>query len=111
MARKDTGRSAIRKSQLCSMGVLVAALMAAGIARAETVAFDLSGPRVAMKVTRSGKSLPISEVPNLQAGDRLWIQPELPADQSVHPGGHPAGDVRVRAFDDEADVDGLLLLR
>src|ERR1700730_5167943 len=84
MARKDTGRSAIRKSQLCSMGVLVAALMAAGIARAETVAFDLSGPRVAMKVTRSGKSLPISEVPNLQAGDRLWIQPELPADQSVH---------------------------
>src|ERR1035437_3963951 len=33
-------------------------------------AFDLSGPPIEVKVTRGGKTLPISEVPNLQPGDR-----------------------------------------
>ncbi|HXY49064.1 MAG TPA: hypothetical protein VEI01_06400 [Terriglobales bacterium] len=37
-----------------------------------------------MKITRSGKTLPISEVPNLQAGDRLWLHPVVPAEPSVH---------------------------
>jgi len=46
--------------------------------------FDLSGPRVEMKVTRAGKTLPIANVPNLQAGDRLWIHPDFPDSQSVH---------------------------
>ena len=45
--------------------------------------FDLSGPRLELKVTRAGKMLPISQVPNLQPGDRLWIHPLLPASQSV----------------------------
>ena len=53
-------------------------------AKADTSAFDLPGPRIEMRVTRAGKTLPISEVPNLQAGDRLWIHPEVPASQSVH---------------------------
>ncbi|MFZ3369435.1 MAG: hypothetical protein WA239_20165 [Candidatus Sulfotelmatobacter sp.] len=35
-------------------------------------------------MTRAGKTLPIAEVPNLQAGDRLWLHPEIPASQSVH---------------------------
>ncbi len=47
-------------------------------------AFDLSGPRVEMKVMRAGKTLPIANVPNLQAGDRLWIHPDFPDSQSVH---------------------------
>jgi len=46
-------------------------------------AFDLSGPRVEMKVMRAGKTLPIANVPNLQAGDRLWIHPDFPDSQSV----------------------------
>ncbi|MFZ0807936.1 MAG: hypothetical protein WAN03_17210, partial [Candidatus Sulfotelmatobacter sp.] len=46
-------------------------------------AFDLPGPRIEVKVTRNGKTLPISEVPNLQAGDRLWLHPEIPEGQSV----------------------------
>jgi hypothetical protein len=46
--------------------------------------FDLSGPRVEMKVMRAGKTLPIANVPNLQAGDRLWIHPDFPDSQSVH---------------------------
>ena len=37
-----------------------------------------------MKVTRGGKTLPIFEVPELQAGDRLWLHAEVPASQSVH---------------------------
>jgi hypothetical protein len=51
---------------------------------AENAAFDLIGPKVQVKVQRSGKTLPIAEVPNLQAGDRLWVHPDLPDHQSVH---------------------------
>jgi hypothetical protein len=47
-------------------------------------AFDLSGPRIDIKVTRAGKTLPIAEVPNLQPGDRVWVRSEMPASQSVH---------------------------
>ena len=50
--------------------------------RADTAAFDLSGPQVEVKVTRNGKTLPIGRVPNLQAGDRLWIHPDLPNPQA-----------------------------
>jgi hypothetical protein len=48
-----------------------------------TVAFDLVGPKVDVRVQRSGQTLPISQVPNLQVGDRLWIHPDLPDSQSV----------------------------
>ena len=55
------------------------------MARADgAAAFDLSGPRVEMKVMRAGKTLPIANVPNLQPGDRLWIHPDFPDSQSVH---------------------------
>ena len=50
----------------------------------EGAAFDLAGPKVDMRVERSSRTLPISQVPNLQAGDRLWIHPDLPDSQSVH---------------------------
>src|SRR5260370_29965218 len=52
-------------------------------ARGEAAAFDLTGPRVEMKVSRSGKSLPIAEAANFQPGDRIWIHPDLPESQSV----------------------------
>src|SRR3984893_9936544 len=45
--------------------------------------FDLLGPRIEMKVTRNGKPLPISDVANLQPGDRLWRHPDFPEDQSA----------------------------
>ncbi len=51
---------------------------------AENAAFDLIGPKVQVKVQRAGKTLTIAEVPNLQAGDRLWVHPDLPDNQSVH---------------------------
>jgi hypothetical protein len=52
--------------------------------RADTAAFDLSGPQIDVRVTRGGKTLPISQVPNLQPGDRIWVHPDLPEDQSAH---------------------------
>ncbi len=52
-------------------------------AAADSAAFDLIGPRVDVRVQRAGVTLPIAEVPNLEAGDRLWIHPELPETQSV----------------------------
>jgi hypothetical protein len=49
----------------------------------DTAGFDLAGPRIELRVTRAGKTLPISRVPNLQAGDRLWIHPDMPDGESV----------------------------
>jgi len=51
--------------------------------RADNAAFDLIGPKVDVRVQRAGMTLPIAEVPNLQAGDRLWVHPNLPDSQSV----------------------------
>jgi hypothetical protein len=66
--------------------LLLSTLLICGIrsARADAAAFDLTGPRVEMTVTRAAETLPASEVANLQPGDRLWIKPEFPASQSVH---------------------------
>ncbi|MFZ2000122.1 MAG: hypothetical protein WAU73_12070, partial [Candidatus Sulfotelmatobacter sp.] len=59
-------------------------LLLGSCALADSAGFDLPGPPIEVKVTRAGKTLPIAEVPNLQAGDRLWLHPEIPASQSVH---------------------------
>ena len=62
-------------------GVVLAASLSA---RADAAPFDLAGPKLEVKVTRAGKTLPISEVPNLAAGDRVWIKADLPEGQSAH---------------------------
>jgi hypothetical protein len=59
-------------------------LLQLGTASADSAAFDLIGPKIDVRVQRAGVTLPISEVPNLQVGDRLWIHPDLPDSQSVH---------------------------
>lgn len=46
--------------------------------------FDLTGPRIDVRVTRGNKTLPIAAVPNLQPGDKLWLFADLPRTQSVH---------------------------
>jgi hypothetical protein len=53
-------------------------------ASADPAPFDLAGPNLDVTVTRGAKTLPISEVPNLAAGDRLWIKADLPSTQSAH---------------------------
>jgi hypothetical protein len=51
---------------------------------ADGPAFDLSGPKVDVRVKRGETTLQISETPNLLPGDRLWIHPDLPESQSAH---------------------------
>ena len=62
---------------------LVFILISGSLLWADTAGFDLAGPRIEVRVTRAGKTLPISKVPNLQAGDRLWIHPDMPEGESV----------------------------
>ena len=68
----------------CGLRLIPSLLLLGSCAGADSAAFDLPGPRIEVKVTRAGKTLPIAEVPNLQAGDRLWLHPDVPASQSVH---------------------------
>jgi hypothetical protein len=64
---------------------LILAMLAAAGARAGPPApFDLAGPLLEVKVTRGAQTLPASEVPNLAAGDLLWIKADLPPSQSAH---------------------------
>jgi hypothetical protein len=53
-------------------------------AHAGPAPFDLAGPNFEVTVTRDGSTLPIAEVPNLAAGDQLWIKADLPTTQSSH---------------------------
>ena len=71
---------ALRWESLCSALLL---FFAPASAPPGTVAFDLPGPQVEVRVTRAGKTLPIAQVPNLEAGDRIWVHPNLPDEQSV----------------------------
>lgn len=50
----------------------------------DQVRFDLSGPKVEVRVRRNDVTLPIAEVPNLMAGDKIWVKADLPATQSNH---------------------------
>jgi hypothetical protein len=53
-------------------------------APANSPIFDLIGPQIKMTVTRGDKTLPISKVSDLQVGDKLWVHPDFPNDESVH---------------------------
>jgi hypothetical protein len=46
-------------------------------------AFDLSGPELAVTVTRGSEMLPIGRVPALKAGDRVVVEPTLPEQQEI----------------------------
>jgi hypothetical protein len=71
---------------LPSLRLFVVALcaFAAVCAFADPAPFDLTGPKLEVKVTRAGKTLPITQVPNLAAGDKLWIHPDFPPGQAAH---------------------------
>ena len=66
------------------LAATVLALANAISAQADPAPFDLAGPVLDVKVTRGAQTLPISEVPNLAGGDRLWIKADFPATQSAH---------------------------
>src|SRR5215469_437350 len=66
------------------LAATVLALANSFTAHADPAAFDLAGPVLDVKVTRGDMTLPISRVPNLAVGDRLWIKADFPASQSAH---------------------------
>ena len=59
-------------------------LAAAGAVHAAPAPFDLTGPTLEARITRGDKVLPASQVPNLAAGDKIWVKADLPPTQSVH---------------------------
>src|ERR1700730_15041771 len=59
-------------------------LAAAAAAHADPAPFDLAGPTIELEVTRGAMTLPASQVPNLAAGDRVWMKADLPTMQSAH---------------------------
>src|ERR1700694_1000431 len=63
---------------------LILAIILAAAAHAAPAPFDLAGPILDVKVTRGAQTLPASQVPNLAAGDRVWIKADFPATQSAH---------------------------
>jgi hypothetical protein len=65
---------------ICALGLVIGC---PALSWSDAAAFDLKGPKVEVRVQREGHTLPLSEVPNLQAGDRLWVHPDLPDTQSV----------------------------
>src|SRR6201991_1275044 len=65
-------------------GTLAALLLLVPALHADPARFDLVGPKIDVHVTRNGRTLPIAQVPNLQAGDKIWLHPDLPPTQSVH---------------------------
>ena len=65
------------------MGLAMAAGAMTAACQGQNARFDLTGPKVEVRVTRAGVTLPIASVPNLEPGDRLWLHPDLPSTQSV----------------------------
>jgi hypothetical protein len=64
--------------------ILAYLCLVSSLVYAEGPPFDLSGPKVDVHVKRGGITLPVSEVPNLLPGDRLWVHPDLPQSQAAH---------------------------
>ena len=79
----DLESSSLRKILTWCLALLGPVFAAAAVNAADTGAFDLIGPSVEVKVNRDGRTLPIAEVSNLQAGDRVWIHPDFPESQSA----------------------------
>src|ERR1700759_957070 len=58
--------------------------LAATALLADPAPFDLVGPRIGVKVKHGDQTLPITAVPNLAVGDKLFIYPDFPPGQSAH---------------------------
>src|ERR1700722_16365531 len=64
--------------------LLILAIIVTAAAQADPAPFDLAGPTLDVRITRGAKTLSASEVPNLIAGNQVWIKADLPATQSAH---------------------------
>lgn len=66
---------------LCFASLALA--LGACAADAQTTGFDLAGPSLKIRVTHGAETLPLAQVPNLAAGDRVRIAIDLPAAQGA----------------------------
>ena len=66
-----------------ALGWLIAVTAGTAALAAESNPFDLAGPSLRATVTHGGVTLPLSQVPNLAAGDRVRIAAVLPAEQGA----------------------------
>jgi len=88
-SRRLKATTAARPSPICTLarraaiGLACISMQASAALAQSSGRFDLTGPKVEVRVTRAGVTLPIASVPNLQVGDRLWLHPDLPPTQSV----------------------------
>jgi hypothetical protein len=64
--------------------LLAGICLASSLLHANGQPFDLSGPKVDIHVKRGNLTLPVSEVPSLLPGDRLWVHPDLPQSQATN---------------------------
>ena len=62
--------------------LLLGLVFATPILHADSAAFDLAGPKVDVRIKRGDQTLPIAQVPNLLEGDRIWVHPDFPEDQT-----------------------------
>lgn len=73
--------------RLCPRIVWIATLAVLSVACAHAASpapFDLTGPSLAVTVSRGDATLPVAQAPHLAAGDKLWIKADFPATQSEH---------------------------
>jgi hypothetical protein len=63
--------------------ILAAIIALAGVTASDAATFDLAGPKLEVRVTHGGITLPIGQTPNLSPGDKIWIKANLPPGQSV----------------------------
>ncbi len=71
-------------ARLFHLLLVIAAVFSSAASFAAPAPFDLAGPTLEASVSRGGKTLPISQVPHLASGDRLWINADFPTTQSEH---------------------------
>lgn len=64
--------------------IVAAAALLATTAVAQTGQFDLVGPSLRVSVRHGDVTLPLSQVPNLTAGDRIRVAVDLPPEQGAH---------------------------
>src|SRR5450631_4219659 len=64
--------------------LFILAIILAATAQPDPAPFDLAGPALDVQITRGTSTLPAGKVPNLAAGDRIWLKADLPPSQSAH---------------------------
>ena len=79
----DAGIRRIEYMRRC-LQLLAGICLASSLLHADGQPFDLSGPKVDIHVKRGNVTLPVSEVPSLMPGDRLWVHPDLPESQATN---------------------------